>query len=300
LSASSTWMIENPWRPAPAEPWRSFSLGLKKKDASRRIDFSLLLEENTVSLELQERKPMRKSVFFIVIFIFVSIGVFDAVSLSQQGDVYAGKRRQMVSRQLASRDISDRRVLDVMGKVPRHLFVAPDYRGQAYEDYPLPIDEGQTISQPYIVALMTQCLDLRGGEKVLEIGTGSGYQAAVLAGMGCRVFSVEIREVLAAQAARTLRELGLDGVEIKQADGYFGWPEDAPFDAIIVTCAANHVPPPLLEQLKEGGRLAIPLGSTLYFQTLTLITKVEGKPRVKQISGVRFVPMIGEAEKSKG
>ncbi len=243
---------------------------------------------------------MRKNDFSVFCFISVAIAAWAAFSRSQEGDVFARRRAQMVSRQLASRDISDRRVLDIMGRVPRHLFVAPDYRSQAYEDYPLPIDEGQTISQPYIVALMTQCLDLQGGEKVLEIGTGSGYQAAVLAELGSRVFSIEIRQALAVEAARTLTDIGYDGVKVRQADGYFGWPEEAPFDAIIVTCAANHVPPPLLEQLKEGGRLVIPLGSTLYVQTLTLITKVEGKPRVKHISGVRFVPMIGEAEKGKG
>lgn len=220
--------------------------------------------------------------------------------LGQEADVYKRRRSEMVEEQLASRDITDRRVLEVMGKIPRHLFVSPVYRGQAYEDYPLPIDEGQTISQPYIVALMTQCLGLKPGEKVLEIGTGSGYQAAVLAELIGQVYSIEIRENLAEKAARTLRELGHKNVQVKWGDGYFGWEEKAPFDAIIVTCAANHIPPPLLDQLKEGGRLIIPLGSTLYFQTLTLITKVEDKPRVRQISGVRFVPMIGEAEKRKG
>ncbi len=205
----------------------------------------------------------------------------------------------MVAEQLADRDITDRKVLEAMAQVPRHLFVSPAHRGQAYEDYPLPIDEGQTISQPYIVALMTQCLSLRPGEKVLEIGTGSGYQAAVLVQLTDKVFTVEIRENLATKASQTLMSLGYDNVRVKWADGYFGWEEEAPFDAIIVTCAANHIPPPLLDQLKEGGRLIIPLGGTLYFQTLTLITKVEGKPRVKHISGVRFVPMIGEAEKRK-
>jgi protein-L-isoaspartate(D-aspartate) O-methyltransferase len=257
------------------------------------------LAENKNSQKNRKRLLVRKNVFLVFCFVFVAIAAWAAFSWSQEGDVYVRRRAQMVSRQLASRDISDRRVLDIMGRVPRHLFVAPDYRSQAYEDYPLPIDEGQTISQPYIVALMTQCLCLRGGEKVLEIGTGSGYQAAVLAELGSRVFSIEIRQPLAAGAARTLADLGYDGVKVRQADGYFGWPEEAPFDAIIVTCAANHVPPPLLEQLKEGGRLVIPLGSTLYVQTLTLITKVDGKPRVKHISGVRFVPMIGEAEKGK-
>jgi protein-L-isoaspartate(D-aspartate) O-methyltransferase len=265
-----------------------------------RVDFSSFLAENKIRFKIQKRPSMRQNVLLALLAIFVSIAALADFSRDQEGDVYARRRARMVRDQMASRDISDRRVLEVLGRVPRHLFVSPDYRNQAYEDYPLPIDEGQTISQPYIVALMTQCLNLQGGEKVLEIGTGSGYQAAVLSGLGTRVFTIEIRESLAAQAARTLADLGYEGVKVRQADGYFGWPEEAPFDAIIVTCAANHVPPPLLEQLKEGGRLVIPLGSTLYVQTLTLITKLEGKPRVKHISGVRFVPMIGEAEKGKG
>jgi protein-L-isoaspartate(D-aspartate) O-methyltransferase len=212
-------------------------------------------------------------------------------------ETYARLRSKMVREQLASRDITDKKVLEVMGKVRRHLFVSSAYRRQAYQDYPLPIDEGQTISQPYIVALMTQILEVREGEKVLEIGTGSGYQAAVLARLTDQVFSIEIRENLAKKAADNLKKLDYDQVQVKWRDGYFGWEEHAPFDAIIVTCAANHLPAPLFKQLKEGGRLVIPLGSTLYFQTLTLITKVEGKPKVKHILGVRFVPMVGEAEK---
>jgi protein-L-isoaspartate(D-aspartate) O-methyltransferase len=206
----------------------------------------------------------------------------------------------MVRKQLVARDITDRKVLEVMGKVPRHLFISSRYQRQAYEDRPLQIDEGQTISQPYIVALMTQHLKLKKGEKVLEVGTGSGYQAAVLAHLTDRVYSMEIRENLAKKVTKTLEKLNYDQVQVKCADGYFGWEEHAPFDAIIVTCAANHVPPPLLKQLKEGGRLIIPLGSTLYFQNLTLITKIKGKPKVRNISGVRFVPMVGEAQKRKG
>jgi protein-L-isoaspartate(D-aspartate) O-methyltransferase len=205
----------------------------------------------------------------------------------------------MVIEQLAARDISDRGVLEVMGKVPRHLFVPPAYRDQAYEDYPLPIGEGQTISQPYIVALMTQCLGLKDREKVLEIGTGSGYQAAVLAEIGARVFSVEINERLAAQAAETLRSLGYKNVLVRCGDGYRGWPEEAPFDAVIVTCASPEVPPALLGQLGEGGRLIIPLGSARYFQTLTVLTKKGDRLQRKEISGVRFVPMTGEVEKKK-
>jgi len=219
---------------------------------------------------------------------------------SEEDDVYANKRKKMVRTQLASRDITDKKVLESMEDIPRHLFVSPSYRDQAYEDYPLPIDEGQTISQPYIVALMTQCLKLQGGEKVLEIGTGSGYQAAILNHFTDKVYTIEIRENLAKKASETLSQLNYRQVQVKWGDGYFGWEKEAPFDAIMVTCAVNHIPPPLLKQLREGGRLILPLGSTLYFQTLTLITKTNGKPRVEYISGVRFVPMIGEAEKRKG
>lgn len=222
------------------------------------------------------------------------------IVFSQNDDMYARQRIRMVDRQLASRDITNKKVLEVMRIVPRHLFVGLSYRRQAYEDYPLPIDEGQTISQPYIVALMSQHLELKGTERVLEIGTGSGYQAAVLAHLAKHVYSIEIRENLADKASETLKMLGYENVHVKWGDGYFGWEEHAPFDAIMITCAANHVPPPLLKQLKEGGRLIVPLGSMLYFQTLTLITKKEGKPTAEHISGVRFVPMIGEVEKKKG
>lgn len=203
----------------------------------------------------------------------------------------------MVLRQLASRDITDQKVLDAMNAIPRHLFVDPRYRSQAYADHPLPIDEGQTISQPYIVALMTQYLDLKKGDKVLEIGTGSGYQAAVLAQLTDKIYTIEIKERLAHKASATLKSLDYHTIQVKHGDGYFGWEEQAPFDGIIVTCAANHIPPPLLNQLSEGGRLIIPLGSTLYYQTLALVTKIGGKPEVKHVLGVRFVPMTGEAQK---
>lgn len=223
--------------------------------------------------------------------------ILSGLSYPQEDDPYVRKREVMVRRQLEARDITDRNVLDAMGKVPRHLFVSPDLRSQAYTDYPLPIDEGQTISQPYIVALMTQHLKLREGEKVLEVGTGSGYQAAVLSHLTDQVYSVEIRENLAKKAEETLKSLKYNQVHVKWGDGYFGWEEHASFDAIIVTCAANHIPPPLLKQLKEGGRLVIPLGNPLFFQTLTLITKKKGKPHVRYILDVRFVPMVGEIEK---
>jgi protein-L-isoaspartate(D-aspartate) O-methyltransferase len=243
---------------------------------------------------------MRKFNLFKLILALVIMISAAFFSYGDDDESYARKREEMVRRQLETRDITDKRVLEVMGKVPRHLFVSPSLRRQAYVDSPLPIDEGQTISQPYIVALMTQHLELKGGEKVLEIGTGSGYQAAVLARLTDKVYSIEIRENLAKKAAETLKTLGYSQVQVKWSDGYFGWEEHAPFDAIIVTCAANHVPPPLLKQLKEGGRLIIPLGSTLYFQNLTLIIKKNGKPKVRQILGVNFVPMVGEVQKKKG
>ncbi len=244
---------------------------------------------------------MRLSNLFTWIFILFVIFLHTLFSYCQEKENdYARKRKLMVQRQLAGRNITDKRALQAMENVPRHLFVSPSYRHQAYEDHPLPIGEGQTISQPYIVGLMTQCLDLKEGEKVLEVGTGSGYQAAVLAHLTDNVYSVEIRENLAKVAAETLNKLNYHQVKVKWDDGYFGWKEYAPFDAIIVTCAANHVPPPLLSQLKEGGRLIIPLGSTLYFQTLTLITKKKDKPEVRHILDVVFVPMVGEIEKKKG
>jgi protein-L-isoaspartate(D-aspartate) O-methyltransferase len=215
----------------------------------------------------------------------------------QNADAYATERRQMVVQQLASRDISDPRVLEAMGKVPRQLFVPPDLRSRAYADYPLPIGEGQTISQPYIVALMTQCLNLKGGERVLEVGTGSGYQAAVLAELSARVFSIEINPDLAARAVRVLEKQGYRNVTVRTGDGFFGWPEEAPFDDIIVTCAVEKVPPALFQQLEEGGRLIIPLGGAGQIQILTLVTKVKGKPVSRKVLDVRFVPMTGEARR---
>jgi protein-L-isoaspartate(D-aspartate) O-methyltransferase len=210
---------------------------------------------------------------------------------------FKAARQRMVEKDLKGRDITDPQVLEIMGRVPRHLFVEKSLQRQAYADHPLPIGDGQTISQPYIVALMTQVLQIKRGEKVLEIGTGSGYQAAVLAELTDQVFSLEIREKLTRAASGILKELGYGRVRLKSGDGYFGWEEFAPFDAIIVTCAANHIPPPLIKQLKEGGRLILPLGNTAYFQTLTLVTKKAGQTDVQHLSGVAFVPMTGEAQK---
>lgn len=212
-------------------------------------------------------------------------------------DRHEAMRREMLERDIAGRGIKDKRVLDAMAAVPRHLFVRESLRSRAYGDYPLPIGEGQTISQPYVVALMTEALELRPGERVLEIGTGSGYQAAVLAGIVREVYSIEIREGLAHEAQKRLRGLGYENVRVKHADGYFGWQEHAPFDAIIITAAANHIPPPLIKQLKDGGRLIIPLGSTEFYQVLTLATKQGGDMRLRQLANVAFVPMTGEALK---
>jgi protein-L-isoaspartate(D-aspartate) O-methyltransferase len=268
-------------------------------DGGRAVDFSAEKNENRQGGQFStvNKKKMKLVAGVCLALTFASSSPLAAAG--QESDAYKMERRRMVAEQLASRDISDPRVLEVMGKIPRHLFVSPAYRDQAYEDSPLPIEEGQTISQPYIVALMTQWLGLKGGERVLEIGTGSGYQAAVLSALADEVVSIEIHERLAALAARTLLNLGYKNVQVKSGDGYQGWPQMAPFDAIIVTCAASHVPPALFEQLKEGGRLVIPLGSTLAYQTLTLVTKEKGKPRRTQILDVRFVPMTGEAQKKR-
>ena len=211
---------------------------------------------------------------------------------------YAQLRERMLQQDIAGRGIRDPRVLQAMKEVPRHLFVAENLREKAYQDRPLPIAEGQTISQPYVVAYMTEALELKGGEKVLEIGTGSGYQAAILAKILPQVFTIEIRETLATSAGKTLKEMGYSGVSVKHADGYFGWPEQGPFDAILITAATNHIPPPLLRQLKEGGKLILPLGSTRYFQTLVRVTKQAGKFQSERLADVRFVPMTGEAQKT--
>jgi len=212
-------------------------------------------------------------------------------------DKTAVQRMKMVEDQIVRRGVRDGRVLDAMRKIPRHLFVDTSLRDRAYGDHPLPIGEGQTISQPYIVAWMTDALHLKSSDRVLEIGTGSGYQAAVLAEIVKEVYSIEIKEGLTKSAQRLLQGLDYVNIKTKCADGYFGWEEYAPFDAIIITASANHIPPPLIKQLKEGGRLIIPLGSTLYYQTLTHVTKRGNELDVIQMGGVAFVPMTGEGER---
>jgi protein-L-isoaspartate(D-aspartate) O-methyltransferase len=204
----------------------------------------------------------------------------------------------MVSRQIAARGIEDDGVLAAMRKVPRHAFVPDEYQGYAYADQPLPIGHDQTISQPYIVALMTELAGVRSGSRVLEVGTGSGYQAAVLAAMGCRVYSMEIIEPLARQAADLLEAQGYAGVSVRAGDGYAGWPEEAPFDAILITAAPPRIPELLVEQLKPGGRLVVPLGDR--FQELTVVTRTETGMETEPVLPVRFVPMTGEIRRPAG
>lgn len=210
-------------------------------------------------------------------------------------DDYARKREEMVEKQILSRGVTDTKTLEAVLTVPRHLFVPEELRDEAYADYPLPIGYGQTISQPYVVALMTSSLHLKGNEKALEIGTGSGYQAAVLAEIVDNVYTIEIVPELAQRAEATLQDQGYANVIVKNADGYFGWEEHQPFDAIMITAAVDHIPPPLIQQLKEGGRLILPLGNPLYYQTLTLVEKRNGELYTKHITDVQFVPMTGYA-----
>lgn len=205
----------------------------------------------------------------------------------------AAERRRMVERQLRARDVSDELVLAAMEKVPRHRFVPPSRRSEAYGDHALPIDRGQTVSQPYVVAKMTELLELEGGERVLEVGTGSGYQTAVLAEIAGEVYSIEVDDELSRRAGRLLEELGHD-VELEVGDGYRGWPEAAPFAAIVVTAAAPRLPEPLLEQLAPGGRLVVPLG--VFDQRLVRLTRRDDGFDREEIFAVRFVPMTGEVE----
>jgi protein-L-isoaspartate(D-aspartate) O-methyltransferase len=201
-------------------------------------------------------------------------------------------RGRMVSEQIAARQVRDPRTLQAMRKVPRHLFVPAASASQAYEDYPLPIGHGQTISQPYIVAFMTEALGLKGGETVLEVGTGSGYQAAVLSEIAARVYTIEIVAALAEEARARLARLGYATVEVRAGDGYLGWPEKAPFDAITVTAAAPRIPEPLKEQLRDGGRLILPVGDES--QELIVVTRRGAAFEERRVLPVRFVPMTGK------
>ncbi len=223
------------------------------------------------------------------IFILTPIVLFLSMGAHAQHDRQA-ERDKMVSSQIEARGVKDPATLKAMRRVPRHLFVPAGERARAYNDSPLPIGYGQTISQPYIVAYMTEVIRPKGGQKILEIGTGSGYQAAVLAEITDKVYSIEIVKELGDQAAARLKNIGYDKVQVKIADGYHGWPEHGPFDAIVVTAAAEFIPPPLIEQLAEGGRMVIPVGSPFMVQTLMLVEKKNGKATSKSLFPVRFVP----------
>jgi protein-L-isoaspartate(D-aspartate) O-methyltransferase len=244
----------------------------------------------------------RKTIFAIsAIFILLSVSTQSTggkrVPDSHPKRDFKAMRERMVESQVEARGVKDPRVLSALLKVERHRFVPEKYLDLAYSDQPLPIGEGQTISQPYIVALMTELLELKGNEKVLEIGTGSGYQAAILAELAKEVYTIEIIEPLATRAREKLSELGYQNVTVKAGDGYLGWPEAAPFDAIIVTAAPDHIPKPLIEQLKEGGRMVLPVGT--HTQELKKIVKRSGKMETIDIIPVLFVPMTGEGVKQK-
>ena len=205
----------------------------------------------------------------------------------------------MVDKQIIARGITDSGVLTAMGNVRRHLFVPKRLQGRAYSDRPLPIGEGQTISQPYIVALMTESLQPSEDMRVLEIGTGSGYQAAILAEIVKEVYTIEIKEKLYRSANDRLMSMQRQNIHTRHGDGYFGWPDEGPFDAIMITAAVDHIPPPLLSQLKDGGRLILPLGNPFSYQNLVLVTRQQEDYTVRQIIGVLFVPMTGQALKPK-
>jgi protein-L-isoaspartate(D-aspartate) O-methyltransferase len=225
----------------------------------------------------------------VKIAIFIQIIVMAGLSISQP-DKFEPLRQKMVRNQIGDRGISNSAVLDAMKKVPRHLFIPLEYREEAYNDYPLPIGYGQTISQPYIVAYMTEAVKPAKRKIALEIGTGSGYQAAVLAEIVEKVYTIEIIPELAKESAERLKLLGYKNVECKFGDGYKGWPEHAPFDIIIVTAACETIPQPLIDQLADGGRMVIPVGRPSAIQELRLVIRQNGKTETKRLTFVRFVP----------
>jgi protein-L-isoaspartate(D-aspartate) O-methyltransferase len=243
---------------------------------------------------------MKMFKLLLIIIVLISAGCIDAgVNDTAQKQTpsdttsssYYAARKAMVEKQIISRGIHEKDIIDALLKVERHLFVPEYLRGRAYGDFPLPIGEGQTISQPYIVAFMTRVLNLKRTDKVLEIGTGSGYQAAVLGELSDNVYTIEINEPLGKRAKKLLKDLGYTNIMVKIGDGYKGWKEYAPFDAIIVTCAPSHVPGPLKEQLKEGGRMIIPVGES-YDQKLIYIQKINNELKQQSELPVRFVPMV--------
>ena len=231
---------------------------------------------------------MRKIIVFLICFFAFSI----PYPVKGEDKFYADQREMMVREQIIARGIKDKEVVKAMREVPRHEFVPFKYRRLAYADRPLPIGENQTISQPYIVALMTELLDLKKDDKVLEIGTGSGYQAAILAEIVDEVYTIEIIKILAEEAQKCLKNMGYKNIKVRCGDGYQGWKEHAPFDAIIVTCAPPYIPQPIIDQLKVGGRMVLPVGE--FYQELIIVVKTEEGLTKKSIIPVRFVPMTGE------
>jgi protein-L-isoaspartate(D-aspartate) O-methyltransferase len=243
---------------------------------------------------------MAKAFSWLLFFGLLSPSCSTGTEAAREKDLFASARQRMVKEQLtgSGRGLKNQRVLAAMASVPRHEFVPEDRRKAAYEDYPLPIGHGQTISQPYVVAFMTEQLEPKPTDRILEVGTGSGYHAAVLAKCVAEVYTIEIVEPLAARAEKDLHRLGFDNVKVRAGDGYLGWPEMAPFDAIIVTCAPDHIPQPLIDQLKEGGRMVIPVGPS-WNQNLYLLEKREGKIERRAVLPVRFVPMTGQEAQKK-
>jgi protein-L-isoaspartate(D-aspartate) O-methyltransferase len=254
------------------------------------------LLNNSTFLVIINRVLLMKVSSFLVLILLILMGCSDMSRKDQntKKDDFKQLREDMVNFQIKGRGVKDKRVLDAMTKVPRHLFVPENLQYRAYEDEPLPIGFGQTISQPYIVAYMTEQIDLDESEKVLEIGTGSGYQAAILGEVAKEVYTIEIVPELGEKAREVLQKLDYANVQVKIGDGYKGWPEVAPFDAIIVTAAPDHVPQPLVDQLKIGGRMMIPVGE--FNQDLILLERTEKGIERKRKIPVRFVPMTGEAE----
>lgn len=233
----------------------------------------------------------------VVLAALCAVGCKDRMKKEKQAsDPYQSARERMVRVQLETRDITDERVLAAFRKVPRHAFVPIEYQNSAYGDFPLPIGKDQTISQPYMVALMTQLLELKGPEKVLEVGTGSGYQAAILGELCKEVYTIELIPTLAESAEKRLDSLGYTNIHVKAGDGYLGWPEAAPFEGIIITCAPEKLPQPLVEQLAIGGRLVVPVGPQHTAQTLTIYTKQDTGLAKRYEGGCYFVPMRGIIE----
>lgn len=252
---------------------------------------------NTIILSLQPNRKPSVLVPFLSFFL-LSLTLVGAAPV-QSPDPFVRARRMMIERDLVARGIRDRRVLEAMGAIPRELFVPEKLRASAYEDRPLPIGEGQTISQPYIVAYMTELLRLKGTERVLEIGTGSGYQTAVLGKLAAEVYSIEIIPQLSERAKIVLDRLRFENIHLKVGDGFFGWAERSPFDAILVTAATPKIPEPLWHQLAEGGRLILPLGAERQTQRLVRVSKSDGKQVIEELGGVVFVPLTGAIQQDR-